>query len=337
MIKIVKKKKIECGQYVLDVDAKVPDDFFKKIRSLDILVINYPDISHLVRIVKPKTSVTVLNEVPEIDGNKVSKVISLYVNGSVVVKNMPKLYNLRITGYSKNIVIEDCPQLSSVDLETAEKVRITGKKKIRIYYNNVEEFDIPKSAYLMVRDYNTLTKLYDTVYNMNVRVSSQEDLERHHPESLNVNVLIISGATENLDFTKFNLNEVTTIKCKGFEAVFADNCLKRVISWTSYPWIGHSIPCMPHLKFLFITYNNKLCKKGVNRENNEIEVQNVVYDNSHIYENVLTNKNSFRFELRDSSITIHEFDKQRILDYAIEYRDMINTKHGIELKNPHKT
>ena len=291
--------------YTVDKSKLVGDKYLRNIKSYYIHVDNYPDINHLLSIAKANTCMTLNKEFAEIDGDNKSKVKILTISGKAHIKNMPKLTEIRCCEYASEIIIENCKLLRQMYIGTAGKVIVRGKKKLEIIFDEVDEFDIHQAAFLRPR--KPLTKYYDNVYKIKIYIGSQEKLDEYHHESLNVNVLKVYAhihfevinsevkTLDQLDFTRFKLDRVTTFRC-NVESVFEENALKKVISWTGPPRVNHPIPIMPSLKFLFI-------------EGKESEV----YEKSNLYKNILFNSNHFRFEIKYK----HTFDKIKMAELAM--------------------
>lgn len=317
-------KSEEPSHYDINTEKLVCDDFLRKLKQKHINVIKYPNITHLLSIAKANTTMNILADDAEIDGGNVSKVRSLGIRHGVTIRNMPKLQTVSTGGYITHLTIENCKLLQYVDVDRVGKITIKGKRKTRICFNEIDELDVHENVYLLVTPGTVLTKRYDTLYELHVCVNTQEDLDKHHPESLNINILKIIGQYSNntFDLSKFKLDEVTTMVSNCTETIFADDGLKKVISWSSYPRINHPVPQLPRVKFMFI--------KGLGKDE---EIQ-AVYDKAYLYEGALAGKNSLRFEMRYCSQTKYEFDQQKLLDNAIAQREEIDKINFKALKNP---
>lgn len=267
---------------VINCPDRLSDNHIKALMLASVTIVNYPDVNQVIKFARPKSWISVKCPVEKIDADGAQGPMELIIATSAIVTNMKRLVRLISYEFDIELFIENCPKLRTINLNSVERLSITGKCGIiDLIASSVKRLSVPKT--LTYHPRIIPTKLLPQLYAICITIDDEADLDRCETNAFNTNVLRINSIIPMLDMTRFDLSEVTTLIIgKDAQVNFRIDSLPKLISWTSYPLVLFPLPELPKLLFLFIL---RVTCEG--RAKEFAKTKKLIRDHAHLYINGL--------------------------------------------------
>ena len=180
----------------IDCDEILDDRIIKKISKGFVSVKKYPNIGQLIELGCKRMIIKC--PIDELDGDNKSMNCLMIASECKVIKNFNKIRQLFIENERDTLELLDYNIIPIIHIDVINKLIIKKRTQslTKIFYDDINELDVPNSVCLCVTQHNVLKKKYESLYHLAIYHLNNETLNFFHIDYLNVNILIICCYTK---------------------------------------------------------------------------------------------------------------------------------------------